>query len=268
MRTYGLARIRSFMLVDVNLRWGWIDRGSMKIAQDRDALVRMNISALMNCCSVDYVAPHGSLLVSCSLDDANTSLSLQRQKAMDLISSTRQVNLCEYGRVFQRVSLSSLVVSSIVGRLVAPTRKAAHQPQGVRFFALATAQGCEQTHPPHAGKKSHHPRRRSLDKARLGVADPLQNLRLMLQRCSCAGWGSGAGIPGGGRRVSRRARRLLDWRYLHHVRIVLPSRCTCVQIISSHTQVCLSGGNRKDIFVLRERKEKENKVDGNQYSFN
>ena len=78
-------------LVDVHLRWGWIDRGSMKIAQDRDALVRMNISALMNCCSVDYVAPHGSLLVSCSLDDANTSLSLQRQKAMDLISTIRQV---------------------------------------------------------------------------------------------------------------------------------------------------------------------------------
>lgn len=70
----------------------------MKIAQDRDALVRMNISALMNCCSVDYVAPRGSLLVSCCLDDADTSLSLQRQKAMDLISSIRQV--CEYGRCF------------------------------------------------------------------------------------------------------------------------------------------------------------------------
>ena len=78
-------------LVDVHLRWVWMDRGSMKIAQDRAALVRMNISALMNCCSVDYVAPQGSLLVSCSLDDADTSLSLQRQKAMDLISTIRQV---------------------------------------------------------------------------------------------------------------------------------------------------------------------------------
>jgi hypothetical protein len=114
----------------------------MKIAQDRAALVRMNISALMNCCSVDYVAPpQGSLLVSCSLDDADTSLSLQRQKAMDLISTIRQV--CEYGRCFN-VCPSPWVVSSIVGRLVAPTRKAAHRPQGVRFFALASALGGEQ----------------------------------------------------------------------------------------------------------------------------
>jgi hypothetical protein len=115
MRKYGLARLRSFVLVDVHLRWVWMDRGSMKIAKDRAALVRMNISALMNCCSVDYVAPQGSLLVSCSLDDADTSLSLQRQKAMDLISTIRQV--CEHGRCFN-VCPSSWVVSSIVCRLV------------------------------------------------------------------------------------------------------------------------------------------------------
>ena len=66
-------------------------RGSIKVAQDREALVQMNVSALMNCCSVDYQAPEGCSLASCRLDDADTSLSLQRQKAMDAISSTRQV---------------------------------------------------------------------------------------------------------------------------------------------------------------------------------
>lgn len=64
--------------------------GSIKVAQDREALVQMNVSALMNCCSVDYQAPEGCSLASCRLDDADTSLSLQRQKAMDAISSTRQ----------------------------------------------------------------------------------------------------------------------------------------------------------------------------------
>jgi hypothetical protein len=50
------------------------------------------VSAIMNCSSARFEAPDTCTYVQCALDDADTSLSLQRQKAMDLISSTRHVS--------------------------------------------------------------------------------------------------------------------------------------------------------------------------------
>ena len=61
------------------------------MAQDWQQLDASNVSGLINCSSVGFEAPDQYAYVQCALDDARTSLSLQRQKAMDFISETRQV---------------------------------------------------------------------------------------------------------------------------------------------------------------------------------
>lgn len=66
--------------------------GTWEAVKDTQLLVSLKISALMNCSSLDFSAPIGLVYGHCAFDDPNTSLSLQRQKAMDLISSTRQVS--------------------------------------------------------------------------------------------------------------------------------------------------------------------------------
>lgn len=66
----------------------------MRTAKDERQLQETSVSGLINCSSVGFEASDHYAYVQCALDDADTSLSLQRQKAMDLISWTRQVCLC------------------------------------------------------------------------------------------------------------------------------------------------------------------------------
>ena len=75
----------------------------MRTAQDERQLEATSVSCLINCSSVGFEAPDHYAYVQCALDDADTSLSLQRQKAMDLISSTRQVCSCACAFAWMRL---------------------------------------------------------------------------------------------------------------------------------------------------------------------
>jgi len=68
--------------------------GTFKTASDHGIVTGMGISGLLNCCKQPFdpetLGAPGIQYLQCAFDDEDTSLSLQRQKAMDLISSTRQ----------------------------------------------------------------------------------------------------------------------------------------------------------------------------------
>mmetsp|Transcript_20534 Transcript_20534/g.48811 ORF Transcript_20534/g.48811 Transcript_20534/m.48811 type:complete len:369 (-) Transcript_20534:89-1195(-) len=65
--------------------------GTPKAAEDLNLLTALGITTLLNCCSEGFEAPAQNLhYLQCQFNEVETSLSLQRQKAMDLISSTRQ----------------------------------------------------------------------------------------------------------------------------------------------------------------------------------
>jgi len=67
-------------------------RGTNQTASDESLLTALGVTALLSTSTVDHEVPQDVLqYLQCSFNDLNTSLSLQRQKAMDTISSTRQM---------------------------------------------------------------------------------------------------------------------------------------------------------------------------------
>mmetsp|Transcript_23170 Transcript_23170/g.36242 ORF Transcript_23170/g.36242 Transcript_23170/m.36242 type:complete len:299 (-) Transcript_23170:108-1004(-) len=66
--------------------------GTNQTASDESLLTALGVTALLSTSTVDHEVPQDVLqYLQCSFNDLNTSLSLQRQKAMDTISSTRQM---------------------------------------------------------------------------------------------------------------------------------------------------------------------------------